>query len=539
MDSTNNNPGTQGDGECSAGMGHGAGQDEGMGDSSGHSESLLAIQSFIQSCGLELEQDERTINSESDQNAQLMQVTPCRPVSLPKHIPDFEVDEFKLGRFLFHHVLPNSAIVRLRLFSYCCNAYGRGNTRDGFIAATHGDHIHVIHGCSATKSYCRCHPCWGAKPRYGSKLEPGFLSRTDIINIWNYVAEGPDRQLFFWANGSGSGPTYCGHFILKSDRRRDSPQDNGVPNECRTLGGSIPDNNDEEGSRKVSSEHADFTAKCDDIWKIGQMEWIAEADAILSLSAVIEKHERFIEGCRDIIIKRLVSKRKINFSKIKTWSFTDFKAAMMNMNCSFGFPRHKLQSRANTLNTLVHWFETQFEDEWPMYFMEFIRIFDGVNGKLNTLVLVGPASCGKTWLVNMFKAIALNTGVIRNWASGDRFCFDNAVDRRLLIHDECQFPIVAPDYLESYKQLAAGQSPTVNVKHKDAITLPGAPLFITANDHPLCKCPDQKKFFDNVRWRLYTVAPVPNFAELTEGVNGNPLALFDLHDVAMQLLNDK
>lgn len=520
-----------------AGLGQHDEVHQGLGTETMYFESLDDLQAFFDDIAGQIAEGDDGSECEDDAQEQIIDIV--RPVELPNSVGNFDVDEFVTGRFIYHHVLKNSASIRLRLLKYCCGAFRDGNDRAGFIAALHDNHIHVVHGCSATKGYCRCKDNWGCQPRFSRKHEPSSVGRTGIARIWNYLVSGPGRRLIFWSYGSGQRPAYCSNRVVLPSFKWPHCEKKSLENECKSIG--LPDaySDDSDAGGELSKSSVSFATKCNEIWEMAQEEWIADPETILGIQKVIDKHQNFIEVARDAIIKRLTNKRKTNFDKIKNWTFEDFREFLVNKNPSFGFNRHRIQARAHTFSVLVHWFETQFNEQWPIFFLEFVRIFDGNNGKLNSLVLVGPASCGKTWLVNMFKAIALNFGVVRNWASGDRFCFDNAVNRRLLIHDECSFPINAPDYLEAYKQLAAGQSPTVNVKHKDGTTLPPAPIFITANQHPLELCASQKQFFDNVRWKIYFIHPVPDFAALTEGKNGNPLALFDLYDHALELINNQ
>lgn len=466
-----------------------------------------------------------------------------RPDYFTSYNPDFEPDLFGLGRLFFHHVLPNNAAVRSRLIHYGRSAYGLGKSRTGgFIAATHDDHIHVVHGCSPTRrNECRCASHFGAKPFFARRYYASSMGRAHLKNLWNYLVSGPNRQLIYWTNGGGPSTAYC-DLRAPSERQGDTAEKSDLHEECHAggvwaalFGGA---EGDTEHSDASSTRKETLQSIINAIWSEADKEWTSDVLDIMRLPAVIDKYESQLMYLDDRITKQLLIKRSLDFAKQRYWKFNDYRAKLVNANPSFGRNAERMQTRGNSFNAIVNWLHSQFDDDWPHAFLEIIRVFNMDNGKMNSVVFVGPPSCGKTWFITMFKDIARYSGVIRNWAQGDRFTFDGAVDCRMIFHDECSFPIIAPDYIETYKLLTAGQEPVVNIKFKPGTKLKSVPVFIAANEHPLSKCTQQMQYFDNVRWRVYRINPVANFKELTEGKYGNPLALFDVHDYALELIQN-
>lgn len=459
-----------------------------------------------------------------------------RPTYFGTGTGDFDVAEFQLGRLLYHHVFPNSRATRNRLLDYCGRAYRQCHGRAGIIVATHEDHIHVVHGCNPTQGWCRCFRSPDTKPWKVRRHEPSRLKTRDIICLWNYLVSEQSRHLLFWSNGSEYPIAYvetgmlsiCGGDVAKNGDLHEECIRAGMDRSSEDGTDDGPTSRNAGGGTKTS-----LGEQIREIWEVSKKEWIADVSTILNLPEVIEKFEFTLLWAMDKCEKLLENRRRLEYGKSQFWKFSDFAEALVNGNAGFGIVRHKLQSRARTFDVLLHWFETQFGDSWALTLLEIIRAFDGENGKLNTLVFVGPPSCGKTWLITMFCQIARFYGHVRNWSQGDKFCFDNLTDCRLLVHDECKFPINAPEYLESYKLLAAGQSPIVNVKFKSGTKIKPAPLFIMANQHPLSDCPSQMQYFDNVRWKVFNLIMVPDFKDLTESKYGNPLALFDLYEYAL------
>lgn len=466
---------------------------------------------------------------------------PIRPSYFEARVPDFEVDAFCLGRLVFHHCLPNTRAIRRRLLDYGWKAYGPSSDRAGFLAAEHNDHIHILHGCNpTTNNSCRCTRFWGAKPFFTRVHEPADLSTGDVIRMWNYLVSEDGRRIIFWTNSGGQPIAYYSSRAAENGGW-ETPQTRNLDKECQSIGMEQPGSGSGTGNNGQSvfnetSKKVSLATKCSEIWAVAEREWLSEVSSILNHPDVVERYEDDLEASMDTFEKRLINKRRLNYAKTQFWRFEDFYNKLKSSNASFGIRRDKLQVRASTFAVLVHWMESQFGPRWPLTYEEMIRAFDGDNGKLNTLVFVGPPSCGKTWLVTMFAQLARYTGYVRNWSDGDKFCFDNLANCRFLVHDECQFPMQAPEYFEAYKLLAAGQSPIVNVKFKSGTKVAPAPLFIMANKHPLTNCTNQIQFFDDIRWKVFYLDAVEDFKDMSESKYGNPLALLDLYDYAQQLI---
>ena len=497
-----------------------------------------SFETFFTNLAREIEQEQDCFPTNDVERPDLI---PYRPSYFEERVPDFSVESFHLGRFLFHHALPNTRAVRRRLLDYGWKAYGPSSERAGFLASEHGDHIHVFHGCNPTTNReCRCVRFWGAKPFFSRIYEPADLTADDIIRMWNYLVSENGRRVIFWTNSGGQPIAYYSRRAAE-DGGWAAPETRNMDQECHTIGVVSPgerggSSNFGESILDKASRKESMAEKCASIWEVAEREWLSEISSILTNYEVVERFENDLEMSMDAFEKRLTNKRKLNFAKTQFWKFEDFYNKLRGTHPSFGIRRDKLQVQSSTFGLLVHWMECQFGEQWPLTFKEIIRAFDGENGKLNTLVFVGPPSCGKTWFVTMFAQLARYTGYMRNWSQGDKFCFDNLVNCRFLVHDECQFPMQAPEYFEAYKLLAAGQSPIVNVKFKSGTKVAPAPLFIMANKHPLTNCTNQMQYFDDVRWKVFYLNPVEDFKEMSESKYGNPIALFDVYDYAEQLI---
>ena len=101
------------------------------------------------------------------------------------------------------------------------------------------------------------------------------------------------------------------------------------------------------------------------------------------------------------------------------------------------------------------------------------------NGKTNTLMIIGPANCGKSFFIDCLAAFFINVGYVTNPVKGNQFPYNDCVNRRLLIWNE---PSIAPNEYEQVKCLTGGDILSVNVKFQNYQFLEKTPLIVTSND---------------------------------------------------------
>nr|QKE54873.1 MAG: nonstructural protein [Parvoviridae sp.] len=110
--------------------------------------------------------------------------------------------------------------------------------------------------------------------------------------------------------------------------------------------------------------------------------------------------------------------------------------------------------------------------------------------KRNTFQLIGPSNTGKTSLIAGFGKCCPG-GEIQN---GLTFNFESLVGMYWGKWDE---PMLAPEVVEKFKQIAGGEDTHVTIKFKKPAPLKRTPIFVTTN-FPLWRwCEDQRSMLEN------------------------------------------
>lgn len=119
------------------------------------------------------------------------------------------------------------------------------------------------------------------------------------------------------------------------------------------------------------------------------------------------------------------------------------------------------------------------------------RVIDKTEMKKNTLAIIGPPSCGKTFFCNTFLTLLWNVGQIQNPSkNGSTFTYQDAYGSRAALWNECI--IEGRVHVENSKSILEGMPTSINVKHESQMILQRTPIIITANHHPWAHCPENK-----------------------------------------------
>jgi len=98
------------------------------------------------------------------------------------------------------------------------------------------------------------------------------------------------------------------------------------------------------------------------------------------------------------------------------------------------------------------------------------------------MCIVGPTNAGKTVIVaNPLIAVAKYCGRVTNAAVASNFAWQDCTNQRLISVEEALF---AGEHQEKLKQLAGGETCTVDRKHMTAIQIERTPMLLTANFDP-------------------------------------------------------
>lgn len=123
-----------------------------------------------------------------------------------------------------------------------------------------------------------------------------------------------------------------------------------------------------------------------------------------------------------------------------------------------------------------------------------ICVMDKVDSKKNTLLIYGPPSCGKSYLINSLLKVIWNEGNIENATKGgSEFTFQEAYNKRATLWNECSFNGVKN--CDTAKQIWEGSPTAMQVKYKKGTILTRTPVFVTTNRIPWSMYPNEREAF--------------------------------------------
>lgn len=347
---------------------------------------------------------------------------------------------------------------------------------------------------------------------------------------------------------SDQGPVYAvNHNILPQPANQGRLYDEGATQDCPD--GDLPDDGGGERSfiqdiqesqkgcgipygekRKKGSIFTQFLSS---ISETAKANWVSDVNSCMSDPYIIDKYTEELVLYNQRLRDLAENYRKVWCTKVATTKFTlshIFNELEELTSPTFGIPSDNLMSVDDTVVMLKAIFKANHNILWEEVLDWTCKWFDGKCGKRNTLVIVGPASVGKTWLADLFSKLALFTGRILNYDRNSSFVFENTVNCRLIIHDEAVLPLEAPEYFGTIKKIYGGQSAEVNVKYgKGKHNSSPVPVLMLTNHHPLRNLPSGEygPLLDRMTiWQFST--PIPEMNLPIDIKHGNPLGFMKL-----------
>ena len=437
---------------------------------------------------------------------------------------------------------------------------GRSNHRgDGGIwAARHDNHIHVQHGCTWATGRCKCTTVIGA---FGPKLraskqytiEPSHFGDGEKRAMWKHLDQGQGlRKWIFLQNSCGESYDLCGDINFHPDQQPNGDSEEGDQFQgkfaCSAIQG--PGGLPEDGGNEEHSLHAEnqppakrqkttLFEVAEAAFQLSTREWCTDMEYILGHPGM-HKDGRFqylITMKRLDVEKALASLLAVEYQRIRHMTLDQIRAKF-NTTESPSFGLNKVQGREISFDALKSWFEVQSgngEEGGAMLVHKFQQWFDSNLGKKNTMLLIGPPSCGKTWVSQAFQRIGRWYGGILAWTrAGSAFTFQETVTARIIYHDECRQPSADVGYLETLKQIYAGTQVNVDKKFKSNSMSSGAPVIATCNAYPVTNAEERNAFEE--RWTVINCQVVEGLKEPCS-LPCHPFAIFDLIDWAKNVLN--
>lgn len=163
-------------------------------------------------------------------------------------------------------------------------------------------------------------------------------------------------------------------------------------------------------------------------------------------------------------------------------NFTQIKEIMENTPGALWYARspNHYMSRTESYKWIHKLLLFQYGDNLGVanFVTKLYAITEKVRQKKNTMSVVGPANCGKSWFFDMVVAFYINVGHVANFVRGQNFPLNDCINRRILYWNE---PSIMPSGYESLKMLAGGDPCPASVKYQGGVTIPRTPLIMTSN----------------------------------------------------------
>lgn len=371
-------------------------------------------------------------------------------------------------------------------------------------------HIHVYHICSFHQSHCRCQFLKGFSIKKRDPRRTPFVrsqfGREFWFNFLYYFISPPRQLVLFQIDGRDYIPFLIESGIVgkwnSSNPSRSTSMVEGSDISCQDL---VWETGYRSQAIRQNHEHSKRVADAIDTGysttpginmqadKFLQRKLKIQGDLLSALETLLvvpvesschvklwlehptlsifnSSNPDYKNAC-SLYNRKLVS---MSFNEIKQLQIANPTGLYMARN-----PDHYY----NPIESLEH-IEALLHHQFPddQQFLEFIQtlydICERVIPKLNTLYLVGPANCGKSWFADMVTAFYLNVGHVKNFVRGQNFPLNDCVCRRILLWNE---PSIMPSAYESVKMLCGGDPCPCAVKYEGDGKIMRTPLIFTSN----------------------------------------------------------
>lgn len=130
---------------------------------------------------------------------------------------------------------------------------------------------------------------------------------------------------------------------------------------------------------------------------------------------------------------------------------------------------------------------------------DFYNWINCIHPKKNVFMLTGPPNTGKTLFISLLSELFV-TKRLNSMDMASDFIFGNLINCNLIVIEEPFFP---PIMLEDFKNLAGGQTMTVNTKYLPPQQLNRTPVIVSSNFTTYCRGHAAKVSEDAVKARSY------------------------------------
>ena len=412
------------------------------------------------------------------------------------------------------------------------------------IISIHGDHYHVLQETDnrrCLEAVQRQYPWLPKKLKQQITMGTEWSPRR-WANAWRYLAK-EGRRVICYMQLSRRGPVYALRASLVSKAVHDTYKNqkrstfenrhcargfntgrvqlgDGDFDEILQAGGTQDDDPTGQMGGKTFTTKKQLPEAATILAELGKKEWTFDAHELIKHPWTCKYMPRLIVGYKDCLLRYTENAIGIWEAKTESWSLNDYYTYFVGDGVNFNGT--KFMERADSLLALDMFFD-QFPNKLEIITM-FCDWFDRKLKKKNTICLIGPPSCGKTWIAQLFCNIAGFHGSILSYVQKCQFLFSDIVDSRIVFHDECKHPLGDQSFIELLKQVWGGSTDvTINVKHKNPRKVKVPPVIATCNQFPLNNMADATAFDHRVNW----IYPTAEMDKDLFTAACHPLAFFD------------
>nr|QTE04027.1 MAG: nonstructural protein [Cygnus columbianus parvoviridae sp.] len=256
-----------------------------------------------------------------------------------------------------------------------------------------------------------------------------------------------------------------------------------------------------------------------------ESEWTTSLQSVLNDPTLTETQRNTLTFSMAYVKKHIDNWKLTEHARTNEWTMNDIYESFEDRVPSFGKNSLQMLSVEDSVIALKDFLFNHFDNNWKTTFLTICRIFDRENGKQNSVCLVGPKSCGKTWFLDGFAKLARFVGSPKNFIRGDTFSWSDCVGCRLIRFDECRIPIQAETWIEKFKEITGGQDTMVNRKYETNAIVEKTPVFMSANTDPFLHNINERPYFVPDRIMMLQLYPWRQANVMTQSKMLNPIAI--------------
>lgn len=257
--------------------------------------------------------------------------------------------------------------------------------------------------------------------------------------------------------------------------------------------------------------------EADAIYKYMELISCSPIDKVIETNEWLNSDFKYLDKSTKII-QTCINNLKIKYSRMSLFDLNNhFKkcnkvyfSGIVDINAYYYSAEESLDIMLKLLN-----FQCQSAHA---FVYDLYNLIEKLVPKKNTMCVIGPPNCGKSYFFDAVVNLFCNYGQIANFNRYQQFPLMDCVNRRILIWDE---PMCETSAYEDLKMLFGGGKMRVKVKYHGDAEIDRTPVIVTANNYIF---PNDAAF--NSRLTVYNWRQCQYLKDLNKKLN--PIAIISL-----------